>query len=335
MGKDTVNNFFTGYIDEIRVWRASLTGDVLKNNIYNELSADEKGLVAYYPFNRLVYGAQDIVQTDSTLDNFVPSDVLITHIVGEDTLIYLVDQFATLTGATLQKIEAPVLTPQPLLESVAHTFSANNEKIIFNITEMPSLIENTTLNISVQGVLDLSNNPSNVVNWTAFIHRNRLIWSENEMTISKKYLETKTFTVAITNQSGVTDNWLISNLPVWLSVSETQGTLQPLATKNLTFTISESMPAGAYEATAYLTGNQLINTPLNISLKVIYEAPDWHVNVEDFEESMSVIGQVYFDGKVSKDPDDIVAAFNGNVCVGLAKPTYYSNFDAYYVMMDI
>ena len=334
---NVTDNYFTGSIDEVRVWRASLTADAIRRNIYNQLSGSENGLVAYYPFNRQGYNAQfpTVIETQSTLKNFAPlSGVRTETPVGSGQFVAK-DSLVTLSSATLSQAQAPTLKPVRILEHVAHTFTANNNKIILNLTEAPSLIENTTLEISVKNILDLNGNASKDVRWTAYVNCNRLTWSENSVSINKKHLESALFTVSISNQSGQAENWKISNLPVWLDASETSGALQPLSSKVLSFTVSESTPVGSYEETVYLTGSQMIDVPLSVTLKVRSQKPDWSVNPSDFEESMNLIGQLKIGDKTSEDVEDIVAAFIGETCIGLASPLYDSRYDAYYVMMDI
>jgi hypothetical protein len=329
-------SYFRGLIDEVRIWRASLTGDAIRQNTYSHLEGTESGLVAYYPFNKLVYGEQNLVTTVSTVENFAPlSGIYTAAITGTDTVWTMRDSLAVLGTVTLQQANAPTLTPLRLLTSVAHTFTANNNKIILNITESPSLIENTTLEISVRNILDLNGNQSGDIRWTAFVHRNRLLWNEEGVSLVKEILEPQTFTAIISNQSGQAENWTISNLPSWLSVNASSGTLQPLTSRTLTFTVSESTPVGSYEEIIYLSGSQMIDVPFGVSLRVTSQLPEWDVNPADFENSMSLIGRLQFEGRVSEDADDVVAAFIDGQCVGKTSPQYFSRYDAYFVVLDI
>ena len=50
---------------------------------------------------------------------------------------------------------------------------------------------------------------------------------------------------------------------------------------------------------------------------------------------MSLIGQLILDGRNSENTNNIIAAFNGNTCVGIAHPEYIKRFDSYYVLMNI
>jgi hypothetical protein len=327
-----IGNYFTGYIDEVRVWRASLTGDAIRQNIYSHLEGTENGLVAYYPFNKLIYGEQNLVTTVATTENFAPLSGIYT-VTDNGNLMR--DSLAVLGSVALQQANAPTLQPLRLLTPVAHTFTANNNRIILNITEAANLIENTTLEISVRNILDLNGNQSKDIRWTAFVHRNRLLWDDENLELVKEYLEPKTFTATISNQSGQAESWLISNLPSWLTVNASSGTLQPLTSRTLTFTVSESTPIGSYEETLYLSGSQLIDVSLGVSLRVTGELPEWDVNPANFENSMSLIGQLQLEGHVSEDADDVVAAFIEGLCVGKASPQYFSRYDAYFVVLDI
>ena len=50
---------------------------------------------------------------------------------------------------------------------------------------------------------------------------------------------------------------------------------------------------------------------------------------------MSIIGSLDILGVMSDDEDDIVAAFIGDECRGVAHPVYKERYDGYYVTMDI
>lgn len=82
-----------------------------------------------------------------------------------------------------------------------------------------------------------------------------------------------------------------------------------------------------------MTGSNQIDEPLAISLKVTGKRPDWSVNPADFEYSLNLIAQASIEQQVSEDTEDLVAAFVGDTCVGIASPVYINA--AYYLMMDI
>ena len=49
---NTGSNFFTGRIDEVRIWNIARTGDEIRNNYNRSLNGNETGLVDYYTFNQ-------------------------------------------------------------------------------------------------------------------------------------------------------------------------------------------------------------------------------------------------------------------------------------------
>ena len=113
------------------------------------------------------------------------------------------------------------------------------------------------------------------------------------------------------------------------------GQLLPLEEQTITFTVSESTPIGKYERTVYVAGNNGIETPLTLNISVTGNVPDWAVNPHDYETSMNIIGMVKKDDVPLSDPDDILAAFIGDECRGVAHLEYNSVYGNYYVTMDI
>ena len=65
------------------------------------------------------------------------------------------------------------------------------------------------------------------------------------------------------------------------------------------------------------------------------QAPGWSVDAADYEYTMNINGQLKVEGVLSHDENDIVAAFRGERCVGVASPAYYQRYDAYYVLMNV
>jgi hypothetical protein len=177
---------------------------------------------------------------------------------------------------------------------------------------------------------------SNVISWTAYVNRNPLRWSTDKVEIATEQGVGKTFKASITNSGGVSADYFIDNLPSWLSVNNSSGTLQPLSTKELTFTIPQSVNIGSYEASVVLNATMSgIRNILPVQLKVTGEKPDWNVNPKDFTNSMNVTGRIQILGAYQDDEDDIVGAFIGDLCVGVGSPEYVSALNAYYLFLDV
>ncbi|MFT6849720.1 MAG: hypothetical protein ACJATA_000518 [Sphingobacteriales bacterium] len=61
------------------------------------------------------------------------------------------------------------------------------------------------------------------------------------------------------------------------------------------------------------------------------QKPDWSVEANNFQNNMTVTGVLELESANSTDTNDIVAAFVGNECRGIAKPIFNENKGAYFV----
>ena len=318
-------NFFTGDVDEIRLWKAIVTADYIRHQYRTRMYGDEEGLVAYYPFEK------------TTLDDFAQPVVNLDYIdfVTDSLSIELVSNVAS-SDVKLEKASvAPALKEIYLLENVEYSFVASDRKIIIDIDEEADIIEGTTIQLTVRNVEDLNGNVANPISWTVFVNRNQLKWMNKEFEATMTVAVPYNFTAKMLNASGQTEIWQLLNLPSWLSVDAEYGELAPLATQELSFTISETLPIGNYEETIYLVGNNNVYEPFVVKVAVEGYKPNWKVDPADFEHSMSIIGQLRVDNVLSEDENDIVGAFIGEQCVGIASPVYNARYDAYYVMLDV
>ena len=318
--------FFIGDIDELRLWKASLTADYIRHQYRTRLYGDENGLVAYYPFERTVLDdfSQPVVNidftdyvTDSLTMDFVSSTALPNFFVP------------------LKSEVAPSLREVRLLQNVDFSFVASERKIIINLEENADIVEGATIQFTVRDVEDLNGNVANPISWTAYVNRNHLKWLKKSHEAEVLVTTSHDFTVRIINYSGKIEQWQLLNLPSWLSVDVDYGELSPLAAQELSFSVSESLPIGDYETVVYLVGNNNVYEPFVVNVSVVGQRPDWQINPLDYKFSMSIIGQLRVDNLVSEDEDDIVGAFIGEQCIGVASPVYLARYDAYYVMLDL
>ena len=325
---------FTGQVDEVRVWNATLNGDQLTANRKVRLTGGEPGLVAYYPFER------------KTLDE---GNQVIT--VGDDADLALDEsgrptghaaQITALSGLPAEIAftdNAPSLKTKPTETNVAFTYAASNEKVVITLDEDPATLEGCTLNVTVLDVRDENGNYSLPATWSTFVNRNELVWKESSLSAVCSSTTATTLTATIVNKSGTQQLWTLSGLPAWLTATADYGSTAPLAETEVTFTVSSATPIGSYEETIYLMGNNGIETPLTLHVTVTGDAPYWTVNPNDFETSMNVIASLQFISsdatREGSDPSDLVAAFIGDECRGVAQPVYSERYDRYFLTMDI
>lgn len=313
--------FFKGTVDEVRVWKASMTGELISSQRTQRLTGNEVGLEAYYSFEKL------------TRD---PNNGIISSVSSTTDLCTGTLEAQMQSGSISFTDVAPALKVKPEATNVEYNFVANERGIIITLNETPARLEGATLQFTVRSVRDLNGNESSPAIWTAFVRQNSLLWkSDTEVALEKQVGETATFEATFANESGVSENWTLSGLPAWLSASATSGTLKAQLSKTITFTISGSVPTGKYEETIYLTGYNNVSEPLTLKLKVKAEEPDWTVIPANYQETMNLIGSLQILNVPCRDEDDIVAAFIGNECRGVVHPEYYDRYDGYFVTMTI
>jgi hypothetical protein len=316
------SEYFTGNIDELRVWNSALTTEAIVLNKNHSLRGDEAGLKAYYPFERTQ-------QVNGSIYSANPS---LADVITEQTVSPLT---ASLTGVSaLSDVSAPLQLARPV-KNVPFTFAASNNKVVLNITEEEYRIEGVTLYITAENILDMHDNTSSAINWTAYVNRNALNWNTNLVDLAMEVGDNSAFKALISNNSGEKQDYFIENLPAWLSVDASQGSLSPLSVKELTFTVTSGINIGTYEASISLSGLNNVQKILPVRLRVTGNRPDWSVNPSDYEQSMTVMGQLLIKDYPQDDTEDLIAAFIGNTCVGLASPKYEPAYQDYPVYLQI
>lgn len=305
-------------IDEIRLWNATLSADILKSRRKMRLNGTEQGLVAYYPFEKNTLDAYNQVVT-----------------VGTDDDMLRTDHKAVYADALTFTDEAPALREKKTETNVDYSFTASDNKIVITLNETPATIAACTLNFTVRDLRDVNGNLSLPVCWSAYINNNELAWSENSIKMTKKAGESHTFEASFTNKSGKQQMWTISGMPSWLKADTEYGTVDPLATETISFEVTEATPVGKYDETVYLTGNDGIATPLTLSLTMEGDKPDWTVDKGKYESTMSIIGTLSILGKPSYNADDIVGVFVDGECRGIAHPTYNERYDNSFLLLDV
>ncbi|MFQ6676546.1 MAG: hypothetical protein ACE5LH_09430, partial [Fidelibacterota bacterium] len=63
----------------------------------------------------------------------------------------------------------------------------------------------------------------------------------------------------------------------------------------------------------------------------VAQGPDWSVTPTDYESSATVTGVLYVDYELANDPANIVGAFVGETCRGVASPILVSDTSMYFL----
>ena len=309
-----------GSIDEVRIWNATLTAELLNERRKTRLTGEEGGLAAYYPFETKVLNSENQVVTEGTAKDLMND---------ENTAVYESGSGFKYTDAS------PAIRAAQPETNLSFSFTASDNKVVFDIKENAADIEGCTLHFTSQSVLDLNGNRSLPVSWTAYVNSNELTWDNPVISITKHVDETAHVETTFTNNGGTQQVWTLSELPSWLTASQEEGAAEALTTTTIGFDIPKSLAIGTYEGTVYLTGNEDISSALTINLKVTGDVPQWSVNPADFENSMNLVGTLSYLGKPTNDSEDLVAAFIDGECRGVAHPVYNARYDDYFVLLDI
>ncbi|MDR1811051.1 MAG: T9SS type A sorting domain-containing protein, partial [Prevotella sp.] len=241
-----------------------------------------------------------------------------------NTAMVISDNIAVTYGASA--------TPVPV------TFVASANKITLEYpSDYFSILEDQTLDITVSDIYDMHGNKSEPISWQAYVNRNALVWETDEINLVKEAGATLTFTAKIKNAGANTVSYSFVNLPQWLSVNQPTGNLQPLAVKELTFSISSGVNLGAYNEQIGLTSGNGIVKKLPLNLAVTGALPEgWTVNPADYERTMTVTGRLQIGGIYQTDEADMLAAFIGDECLGITSPIKpQAAIDGYYTFLTV
>lgn len=319
------DNYFKGEIDEFRVWELYKSESLIAEGMGSQLDGTEKGLMAYYPFEEYNewQGIQEL--QFSLKDAKVQRDPAV-----------VVDTAEVVGNRTVETTtSAPVAAKGPV-SKLLYDFVVNDDALIIELKEPYDRIEKTIVNFTVDGVRDVNGNEIlSPITWSAYIDRNQLKWTDTSVSINKQLNEEKTFSVGASNNGGSIQHYTIENMPSWLDVEPSSGTIDPVSTIDVFFTIDPSLNIGTYDEVVYLRNDNNVVEALPITVKVEGEKPDWSVDPSKYQYNMSVFGKLLIDNIYSADEEDILAAFNGNECVGVCTNKYYKVNDMYYAMLTI
>ncbi|MDR1342524.1 MAG: T9SS type A sorting domain-containing protein [Prevotellaceae bacterium] len=322
-----VDSYFKGQFDDLRFWQLYKNERLVSENSNVKLSGKELGLLHYYPFDTYIEH-QGIKYLE-----FTNKDMRIAGGANPET-----DKLAVV-GATEAEIQskdiAPLKDAGPLAD-LEFDFVVNNDALIINLKEQEYKVSKTIVTFTVDDVRDKNGNAiASPITWSAYIDRNQLKWSEDRLNLTKKAYDGLEFTVRAINSGGLVQRYTIGNIPAWLEVAPSEGTLNPSSYEEIRFSVNEGLNIGAYSEVVYLTGEDRVSEALTLNLTVTGEQPEWTVNPADFKYNMSVFGKMRFNNIFSTDTEDILATFDNGVCVGVAKSVYNKTVDMWYTFLTI
>ena len=312
-GPNTAVEPISGHIDEIALFEMALPENSISDFAGNTPTGEEMGLMVYLNFSRNELqstGGQRLMPTGISLKRY--KDEATGQLTTErDTIVAqdVVDELADRT------IYAPMRDTQQL-ENIRYSFVADGKDLLINLNVPNERIEKTNVYVVVKDVADLNGNTmASPAVMNLYVYRNPLRWDVKRLAIDTRYGEEYTFDATIRNLSGKSRRFNLDGLPLWMTVSETSGTVEPLDEYTITFTISPYINIGDFDEVINLIGEDGMNEPLPISISVRGELPEWAGATDQLKETnitMNVVASVEIGGQVMDDPDDRLAVFGEN-----------------------
>ncbi|MFY0608467.1 MAG: T9SS type A sorting domain-containing protein [Cyclobacteriaceae bacterium] len=194
-------------------------------------------------------------------------------------------------------------------------------------------IEGQVIRVDVLGMKDeLGNEQTETITWEFLVRRNPLEWIGGDVQSTVYEGESPRFIRSIKNNGAFAVNVNLSGeldvqtldetaLPSWITASPRSFTLQPGATQDVTFNISDQISGGEYQG--IVAGATSFGAPeLRFDVRVLCQEPTWAVNESRFEYSTTITGQLNIRGEMSEDEYDIVAAYVGDELRGVGLVEY-------------
>ena len=333
---------FAGNIDEFIIFEQALPKSLMQS--YGTISpvGDEMGLIGYLPFSEMKENESGVLE-----QVFSVNDQRIIKVDGEVV--------KTVTPLVLSVNEGKVsemgdMTQTAPVQDIGQLtklnfdWSFNNDELMINLNMPDKVINKQTVYVTVRDVEDLNGNPmASPVTWTSFVDRNAIKWSSKDMSAYGIYgseTETVTRTMRIINYSGKRHQFKLESMPDWITADKQSGSIDPTDEMTITFTVNVQMAVGVYTDVIYLTDEDGLSEPLRVELTIDAVCPWDEVDKSNYDNSMSLRGQVYIlksdgTGYYDTSTDDIIAAFCDGKMVGRVNNTFDDISGKSFVYMTI
>lgn len=324
-GKETVDRTFTGKIDEFRLWNTLRNVEQINRDSYNEVDIENIGLLLYAKMN-----APDPATANGP--RYYHADTNQTVVVNNANLS---------NGSVHYSNDVPAIKPErQLIKFLTTNVIKDSEMIIAPVVSDWASLEGQILDITVHRMSDNANNmQQSPITWTAYVNRNEVSWfadGYNDIVDIVKYREeTKTFELMLVNKGGKRHPYTINNIPNWLNLSKTSGTIEPNSKVSITATVDKEITVGEYLENLSLQTDFGYDQKLQVKLRVLAPEPNWTVNPTHFDYSMNIIGKIKVDGVLSTDSYDKIAAFHNDEVRGSVELVYNELYREYFAFLTV
>ncbi|MCF8260644.1 MAG: T9SS type A sorting domain-containing protein [Melioribacteraceae bacterium] len=204
-------------------------------------------------------------------------------------------------------------------EKLPKTWSVQDNQIIINIEADNRFIENKHVQIYVNGVQDLAGNENNYpVEFSFMVDRNPLMWETGLIEYALYPSSDGIIPLRIINRGTQTYDFELIGLPEWMTAFPMKNNVTAAGSRMVDFQLNKYMNYGEYRTKVFastLNGDE----PLIFEIRVMADPPVWDVNIADFQYTMNITGELVINEEKSTDKFDMVSAFVGQECRGVAR----------------
>ncbi len=307
--KNTPTNVLNGNIDEVGMYESVLPLNLIKEYANHTPLGTMSAMMAYLDFGRsekLDNNMQYLQPTGISLKRYLDSQGEVQE--RRDTLVADAD----VEALAARDFYAPMVS-NAQLDNLYYNYVAKDNELYLNIKEPEYMVEKTNVYVTVKEVTDLQGNPmASPVTLNLYVYRNPLRWDVKRIDQDIDYGNGATFEATVKNLSGVSQNFTLTDLPLWITASQTQGVLDALGEQKITFTVSDYINIGTYNEQVTLMGDNTLLEPLPITLRVRGDEPEWVVpdRLRQANQTMMMVVRVKIDGVVASSTEDILAVFD-------------------------
>lgn len=324
-GNVTVDNQFTGKLDEFRLWNTLRNTEQIRRDRFNEVDAESIGLLVYARMTE-----PDPANGDGPR---------YYHAYSNESVI---SSKAVLSGgAVAYAADTPPIKPaRALIKFQVNRVINGDEMIIEPVVSDWASLEGQVLDITVNRMFDAANNrQQSPITWTAYVNRNEVSWfvdgADEVIDLVKNSGEEKSFEITLMNKGGKGQPYTITNVPNWLRLSKTSGVLQPDSSIQITAAIDAELTPGEYLENLYLNTDFAYDEKLQLNVRVLAEEPNWEIDPSEFDYSMNIVGRIKVDGNFSEDSYDKLAAFYQGEVRGVVDLQYVASYQEYYAYLTV
>lgn len=325
--QETVDQFFTGELDEVRIWNSLRSVNQIDRDRFNEVDFNTLGLIFNSRFNE-----PDPTQSSDRRPQFA------RRLSNGDISIGFFD----IVGNESYSDNTPPIARARNIENfnVSHIINGD-EMIIEPLLPSEALVEGQILDITVHRMFDAAGNQQlSPITWTAFYERNPVDWFANGFVgQTVEVLQTlgtpSSFTITLVNSGGLLQPYELTDIPSWLVLEETSGFIEPSSSIEIEATIDAELSVGEYVDNIRLITDFGFDQNLLLEVRVLAEEPEWDIDPTQFDFGMNIIGGIQVDGVLSEDLYDTVAAFVGDEVRGVVDLVFDPDFRQYFAFLTV